>query len=615
MLLCIVMVMSFIQVPAYASEGSDGSITISSEKTTLKVGETTDVTFQVNAKSDAVGAVNFTVIFPSGLEYVSHEVLVASSDYMMSSYNPADGKFGCAVTILGKTGTFNVLKLTVKAKDSNLGNNSLSATIGDIYKVDGSTTMNFGSIDSVNIYTYAELTGTLPVTIAKPVVNQAPVTTLTDTRYSGTITWDPAVASGGNFAAGIAYTANVTLTARDGYQFANDVEPAVTDATISDKSVPAGGKTLTFNAKFPVTGSLPAASVTAPPAAKSGLKYNGTEQDLLDTPGTADGGDMQYSLDNNTWGDAIPKGKNAGDYTVYYKVKGNSTHSDYTPASNTVPVKIDPKSIADTSVTIASIPDQTYTGSAIEPPLVVKDGGTELKKGTDYTVSYANNTNAGTATLTINGTGNYTGTKSANFTINAKDVSSLTADISDQTTIYGVGEFVDPVIKGVKGEDLTGNLTYAYGSSVSGKSHAEVVTMLKTKAANDVVDLTYTFTPTPPSGNYTGTKIDSFKVTVKDIEFLVNGTPATVANTLTFKTNPTYGDDWSKIVKIKDGVTITAKVGTNTDTVQSHFTLKQTGKPGAGSQAYTLSYNGTINGVTYSDVTVVSGNVTVAPRR
>lgn len=148
--------MSFIQVPAYASEGSDGSITISSEKTTLKVGETTDVTFQVNAKSDAVGAVNFTVIFPSGLEYVSHEVLVASSDYMMSSYNTADGKFGCAVTSSGKTGTFNVLKLTVKAKDSNLGNNSLSATIGDMYKVDGSTTMNFGSIDPVNIYTYAE---------------------------------------------------------------------------------------------------------------------------------------------------------------------------------------------------------------------------------------------------------------------------------------------------------------------------------------------------------------------------------------------------------------------------------------------------------------------------
>ena len=197
------------------------------------------------------------------------------------------------------------------------------------------------------------------------------------------------------------------------------------------------------------------------------------------------------------------------------------------------------------------------------------------------------------------------------LTITPKNVSGLTADISDQTTIKGVGEFVDPVIKGVNGEDLTGTLTYAY-DSVSGKTHADVVAMLKTKATNDVVTLNYTFAP--PSGNYTGTKTGSFTVTVKDIEFLVGGVTATVGNTLTVKSSPVYGDDWSDIVKIKDGVTITAKVGTNNDTDPSHFTLKQTGKPGVGSQAYTLAYNGTINGVTYSDVTVLSGTVTVAQK-
>ena len=195
--------------------------------------------------------------------------------------------------------------------------------------------------------------------------------------------------------------------------------------------------------------------------------------------------------------------------------------------------------------------------------------------------------------------------------ITPKNVSGLTATISNQTTIKGVGEFVDPVIKGVNGEDLTGTLTYAY-DSVSGKTHADVVAMLKTKVTNDVVTLNYTFAP--PSGNYTGTKTGSFTVTVKDIEFLVGGVTATVGNTLTVKSSPVYGDDWSDIVKIKDGVTITAKVGTNNDTDPSHFTLKQTGKPGVGSQAYTLAYNGTINGVTYSDVTVLSGTVTVAQK-
>ena len=198
------------------------------------------------------------------------------------------------------------------------------------------------------------------------------------------------------------------------------------------------------------------------------------------------------------------------------------------------------------------------------------------------------------------------------LTITPKDVAGLTATISDQTTIKGVGEFVDPVIKGVKGEDLTGTLTYGYDSE-TGKSHTEVVTMLKGKNVNDVVTLTYTFTP--PAGNYSGTKTGSFKVTVKDIEFLVNGTPATVANTLTVKANPTYGDDWSDIVKIKDGVTITAKVGAATDTDPSHFTLRPTGKPNAGNgQTYELVYNGTINGTNYANVVVVSGTVNVAPK-
>ena len=98
------------------------------------------------------------------------------------------------------------------------------------------------------------ITGSLLVDIAKPVVNQAPVTTLTDTRYSGTITWTPDV-TGGKFAASTEYTANVTLTAKDGYQFASDVNPTVTDATISDKNVSPDGKTLTFKAAFDKTGA------------------------------------------------------------------------------------------------------------------------------------------------------------------------------------------------------------------------------------------------------------------------------------------------------------------------------------------------------------------------
>jgi hypothetical protein len=68
---------------------------------------------------------------------------------------------------------------------------------------------------------------------------------------------------------------------------------------------------------------------------------------------------------------------------------------------------------------IAAIANQTYTGLAIEPAPVVTDGNPSIITTGDYTVAYSDNTNAGTATVTITATlaGNYSGTASANFTI------------------------------------------------------------------------------------------------------------------------------------------------------------------------------------------------------
>lgn len=59
----------------------------------------------------------------------------------------------------------------------------------------------------------------------------------------------------------------------------------------------------------------------------------------------------------------------------------------------------------------------TYTGSAIEPSLSVTFDGMTLVKDADYTVTYSDNTNAGQATVTLSGIGNFTGAKTANFTI------------------------------------------------------------------------------------------------------------------------------------------------------------------------------------------------------
>ena len=60
-------------------------------------------------------------------------------------------------------------------------------------------------------------------------------------------------------------------------------------------------------------------------------------------------------------------------------------------------------------------------------------GGKTLSSGTDYTLSYSNNTNVGTATVTVTGKGNYTGTKTANFDIAIPfvDVTMSTPHVAD----------------------------------------------------------------------------------------------------------------------------------------------------------------------------------------
>ena len=66
---------------------------------------------------------------------------------------------------------------------------------------------------------------------------------------------------------------------------------------------------------------------------------------------------------------------------------------------------------------ISGIKDKTFTGSAIGQNPTVKVGNKTLKKGTDYTLTYKNNINTGTATVTITGKGSYSGSVSRTFKI------------------------------------------------------------------------------------------------------------------------------------------------------------------------------------------------------
>ena len=81
-----------------------------------------------------------------------------------------------------------------------------------------------------------------------------------------------------------------------------------------------------------------------------------------------------------------------------------------------------PVSLSNAKVTVSA---QVYSGKAKKPAVKVVLDGRTLIKGTDYTVAYRNNKAIGTATVTVKGKGDYTGTVEKTFKINPKAVTGL----------------------------------------------------------------------------------------------------------------------------------------------------------------------------------------------
>jgi M6 family metalloprotease-like protein len=70
------------------------------------------------------------------------------------------------------------------------------------------------------------------------------------------------------------------------------------------------------------------------------------------------------------------------------------------------------------ALTVGNVGPFTYDGTPKTPQPVVSDGAVILTNTVSYTLSYTNNTNAGTGTVIVTGVGNYSGTTNKNFTIN-----------------------------------------------------------------------------------------------------------------------------------------------------------------------------------------------------
>ncbi|MBE6770965.1 MAG: leucine-rich repeat domain-containing protein [Ruminococcaceae bacterium] len=117
------------------------------------------------------------------------------------------------------------------------------------------------------------------------------------------------------------------------------------------------------------------------------------------------------TLDKNVdFGVTYANNINVGNADVTVKGKG-----DFRMFASRANFAIVTKKISETSV--LPVLDQSYTGSAVTPSLTITDGGNVLREGVDYSVTYSNNINSGTATAKITGIGNYSGSMSTSFKI------------------------------------------------------------------------------------------------------------------------------------------------------------------------------------------------------
>lgn len=285
--------------------------------------------------------------------------------------------------------------------------------------------------------------------------------------------------------------------------------------------------------------------------------------------------------------------KNGKDYTVSYQnninagtayviIKGKGSYSGTVKRSFTIKPAIIYK-----QCTFYKIASQYYTGSQIKPVPKIKNGTTTLKNGTDFTLTYQNNVNKGTAKVYIKGKGNYSGSCSLTFSITARPVSTLKITVPSAT--YN-GKAQKPAVT-VK----YNNYKFKNGTdyTLSYKNNTKIGTATVTVKGK---------------GKLSGTKSITFKINAKPIKNAVitynnsltyNGSTLSPAVTVkygnaTLKKNTDYTVAYSNNVNAGTGtITITGK-GIYGGSVKKTFTIKKLGisataVSGTGNKVYTGS--------------------------
>ncbi len=220
---------------------------------------------------------------------------------------------------------------------------------------------------------------------------------------------------------------------------------------------------------------------------------------------------------------------------------GNAEYDKHTITFHVIndpSVKPVPVDISKCAVTVK---DQTYTGKALKPAMTVKYGKAKLVKGADYTVSYKHNIEAGTATATLTGKGDYTGTTKVTFTIKPAKLLKCTFSAPKDAVYSGTAK--KPVVtvkfgaaKLKKGTDYT----------VAYKNNIEVGTATMTLTGK---------------GNFTGGKTLTFAINPKNVPIskLTAGTKQLSVEWTAREDVTGYEIEYGLKPKLTDGTTVKVK--------------------------------------------------------
>ena len=327
----------------------------------------------------------------------------------------------------------------------------------------------------------------------------------------------------------------------------------------------------------------------------------------IDAPTTKTYGDADFTLkattkaaDNGTWSWTssneaileIVSGANTAEPTIHV-VKADATGAKLTATyisdayygMASVTITVNPKTV--TAAMIGEMESREYNGGAIMPTPEVKDGETILTPGGDFEFGYSDNTNAGTATLTITGKGNYKGTADKTFTIERKDIAGAVIALEQSEFSYnGSTQTVKIQSVTVGGKTLaSGDYSIVNGSDMF-------------MSAKDSIPLTI-----EGRGNYTGTATTTWKITKIDPvldNFVV---------TPDLSTEQTYdGNPKAVSVQTKDAIGMGAVKVYYEGSTGTDYTKSETAPVNAGTYQVTLEVS---EGTNYNAAQLVVGTMKI----